>query len=177
MAKTELITTLHKGTNTDIDVFPNIKKQNIPNQAIDESKLDPTLLQKITPVVANPTVAGSESDLTSIQIGDTKYKVTGGGGGGSEVIANPTLVGDEDSLTGLEVDGTKYKVSGERDITSQEIAEYFDICNVQASVEEEGDELVLELENVGVDYEDGKPVLIFNADNVEVENKVLEIEE
>lgn len=76
MAKIELITTLHKGTNTDIDVFPNIKQQNIPNQAIDESKLDPVLLQKITPVVANPTIVGSEADLTSIQVGDTKYKVS-----------------------------------------------------------------------------------------------------
>ena len=81
MAKTELITTLHKGANTDIDVFPNIKKENIPSASIDESKVDPALLQKITPVVANPTIVGSEADLTSIQVGDTKYKVTGGGGG------------------------------------------------------------------------------------------------
>ena len=174
MAKTELITTLHKGANTDIDVFPNIKKQNIPEQAIDESKLDPALLQKITPVVANPTVVGSESDLTSIQIGDTKYKVTGGGGGGSEVIANPTLVGDEDSLTGLEVDGTKYKVSGgssDLDITGEEIDTYFEACEVQAAFEDD----VLVLVNADYDTDEGTSI-IFSAANVSIDNDTLVID-
>ena len=36
-----------------------------------------------TTVVANPTLAGTEADLTGLQVGDTKYKVPAGGGGGS----------------------------------------------------------------------------------------------
>ena len=34
-----------------------------------------------TTVVANPTLAGTEADLTGLQVGDTKYKVPSGGGG------------------------------------------------------------------------------------------------
>jgi hypothetical protein len=33
-----------------------------------------------TNVVANPTLAGTEADLEGLQVGDTKYKVDGGGG-------------------------------------------------------------------------------------------------
>ena len=33
-------------------------------------------------IVANPTLDGTEDSLAGLQIGDTKYKVTGGGGGG-----------------------------------------------------------------------------------------------
>ena len=36
-----------------------------------------------TTVVANPTLVGTEANLTGIQIGDTKYKVPTGGSGGS----------------------------------------------------------------------------------------------
>lgn len=56
-----------------------------------------------TKVVANPELAGTEDNLTGLQVGDEKYKV-------SEVNANPTLAGTEAELTGLQVDGTKYKV-------------------------------------------------------------------
>lgn len=35
-----------------------------------------------TEVIANPTLAGTESALTGLQVGDTKYKVEGGGGSG-----------------------------------------------------------------------------------------------
>lgn len=34
-------------------------------------------------VIANPTLAGTEANLTGVQIGTTKYKVPSGGGGGS----------------------------------------------------------------------------------------------
>lgn len=57
-------------------------------------------------VVANPTLAGTESDLTGLEVDGTKYKVSSG----TEVQANPTLAGTEAELTGLEVGGTKYKV-------------------------------------------------------------------
>lgn len=36
-----------------------------------------------TEVIANPTLAGTEADLTGLQIGDTKYAIPSGGGGGS----------------------------------------------------------------------------------------------
>lgn len=62
-------------------------------------------LAEITKVQANPTLVGTESALTSIEIGGTKYKV-------DEVVANPTLAGTESALTGLQVGDTKYKVSG-----------------------------------------------------------------
>ena len=39
-----------------------------------------------TTVVANPTLAGTEADLTGLQVGDTKYKVPEGGGGGGGVL-------------------------------------------------------------------------------------------
>lgn len=37
------------------------------------------LFMKKSDLVANPTLAGTESDLTGLQVGDTKYKVGGGG--------------------------------------------------------------------------------------------------
>ena len=64
-----------------------------------------------TTVIANPEMSGDEDDLVGLQVGNTKYKVSGEGGG-SEVIANPTLEGDEDSLNSIEIDGTKYIVEG-----------------------------------------------------------------
>lgn len=59
-----------------------------------------------TGVSANPTLAGTEADLTGLQVGSTKYKVPSG----TTVNANPTLAGTEAELEGLEVGGTKYKV-------------------------------------------------------------------
>ena len=64
-------------------------------------------IELIPEVVANPTLAGTESDLESLQVGDTKYKIPSGG---TEVVANPTLAGTEADLTGLQVGATKYKV-------------------------------------------------------------------
>ncbi len=45
-------------------------------------------LEELIPsgVVANPTLAGTEADLTGLQVGDTKYKVPEGGGGGALVV-------------------------------------------------------------------------------------------
>lgn len=61
-----------------------------------------------TTVVANPTLEGTEPDLTGLEVDGTKYAVPQGGG--STVVANPELSGDEPDLTGLEVEGNKYKV-------------------------------------------------------------------
>ena len=62
-----------------------------------------------TEVEANPTLSGSEADLTAIKVGGTKYKVPQGSTG-TEVEANPTLSGSEADLTAIKVGGTKYKV-------------------------------------------------------------------
>ena len=58
-----------------------------------------------TSVVANPTLAGTEDELSGLEINGTKYKVSG-----ENVVANPTLAGTEAELNGLEVGSTKYKV-------------------------------------------------------------------
>ena len=63
---------------------------------------------KITEVAANPTLAGTESNLEGLQVGSTKYKVPQG----TPVEANPTLAGTEANLEGLQVGETKYKVGG-----------------------------------------------------------------
>jgi len=38
-------------------------------------------------IVANPVLSGGEASLTSFQVGETKYKIDGGGGGGTEYTA------------------------------------------------------------------------------------------
>ena len=59
-------------------------------------------------VEANPTLAGTESALTGLDVDGTKYKVEQP----TEVVANPTLAGTEANLEGLQVGNTKYKVGG-----------------------------------------------------------------
>lgn len=61
-----------------------------------------------TEVIANPTLVGTEPDLTGLQVGDDKYKVPDPG---TTVVANPTLAGTESDLVGLQVGDTKYKIS------------------------------------------------------------------
>lgn len=56
-------------------------------------------------VIANPTMAGTEDELTGLEVDGTKYKITGGGGGTSDYtqltnkpsINNVTLNGDKTS--------------------------------------------------------------------------------
>ena len=54
-------------------------------------------------VVANPTLSGSEPDLSGLEVDGVAYKV-------SDVVANPTLSGSEPDLSGLEVDGVAYAI-------------------------------------------------------------------
>ena len=61
-----------------------------------------------TVVTANPTLVGTESDLTGLEVDGTKYAVPQG----TEVVANPTLVGDEEDLESIQIGNTKYKISG-----------------------------------------------------------------
>ena len=71
-----------------------------------------------TVVVANPELVGTESDLTGLQVGNTKYKVPQP----TTVEANPTLDGTESALTGLKVGSTKYKVSGGTKLYKHELS-------------------------------------------------------
>ena len=57
-------------------------------------------------VEANPTLAGTEAELTGLQVGDTKYKVPQG----TQVVANPDPAGTTE-LTGLQIGDTKYKIN------------------------------------------------------------------
>ena len=85
-------------------------KRLIPKRDIDyleelkANHSDPSASWGGTEVVANPTLAGTEGDLTGLQVGDTKYKVP------DEVVANPTPGVDDTALTGLQVGDTKYKI-------------------------------------------------------------------
>lgn len=57
-------------------------------------------------IKANPTLSGTEPDLTGLEVSGDKYAVPAQ----IPVVANPTLAGTEADLTGLEVDGVKYAV-------------------------------------------------------------------
>lgn len=48
----------------------------------------------IPEVVANPVLEGTEGDLTGLQVGNTKYKVPSGGGGGSQLYLNHITIND-----------------------------------------------------------------------------------
>ena len=65
---------------------------------------------KLVAVSANPTLAGTEADLTGIEVGGTKYKVSSGGGSGTTVVANPTLQGGEADLTSITIGNTNYAI-------------------------------------------------------------------
>lgn len=53
-----------------------------------------------TNVVANPTLVGTETSLTGLQVGDTKYKVSQGSGGQKEIVTlNFVLDGQSHNIT------------------------------------------------------------------------------
>ena len=64
-----------------------------------------TYYSSLTPVTANPTLAGTESALTGIQVGSTKYKVesglptTGGTMTGAIIGANGDILKDFNNTT------------------------------------------------------------------------------
>ena len=74
-----------------------------------------TALSEKSEVVANPTLAGTESALTGVEVDGTKYKV-------EEVAANPTLTGTETTLSSLQVGSTKYKVPTDMTFTNVSVA-------------------------------------------------------
>lgn len=52
-------------------IYPKIIEECLPSDIADK-------IEDATKVTANPTLDGTESDLTSLEVGDTKYKVDGG---------------------------------------------------------------------------------------------------
>ena len=92
---------IYNSSYTGAEVDASVAK----TQAITKT---PQQINDLNQVVANPTLAGTEADLTGLQVGNTKYTVPQG----TPVVANPTLAGTEADLTGLQVGTTKYKVPG-----------------------------------------------------------------
>lgn len=60
-------------------------------------------------VEANPTLAGTEADLTGLSVNGTKYKVPSGGSGSGTVVANPSTNATEE-LSTIRIDGTTYSI-------------------------------------------------------------------
>lgn len=82
-------------------------------------------------VVANPTLAGTESDLTSIQIGSTKYSIPSGGGSGTTYTA-----GDGINITSgnaIKVDESVVRIKSftRTQITDTTLKGLFDAGNTQ----------------------------------------------
>ncbi len=85
-------------------------------------------------VVANPTLAGTEADLTGLQVGDTKYKVSSGGGviyrytislfaeGGYNVLDKITVLSSENYDLGEEGAVTTFLPN----LTQLQLKELFD---------------------------------------------------
>lgn len=67
-------------------------------------------LMKNIDVAANPSVTSSAPVLSSIRIGGYNYRLSSGGGGGSEVIPNPDTPTPQDRLYEVQIDGAKFIV-------------------------------------------------------------------
>jgi len=92
-------------------IVPPFNKDDIKDiavEAVQEAYADGRIVDHGTYVEANPELAGTESELTGLQVENTKYKVPQP----TTVEANPELAGSEATLTGLQVGNTKYKVAG-----------------------------------------------------------------
>ena len=66
----------------------NVRNKDDINAILDEMtalNIGEQISSSGTNVVANPTLAGTEADLEGLQVGDTKYKVGGSGGGVVEI--------------------------------------------------------------------------------------------
>ena len=68
------------------------------------------LTEDITEVVANPTLAGDEAELTGLQVGDTKYAMPQGGGG-SKLYAHSLMISYSNTTTGDNLTGTAYLIT------------------------------------------------------------------
>lgn len=75
----------------------NVRNKDDINAILDEMtalNIGKEISDAGTTVIANPTLAGTEADLTGLQVGDTKYKVGGTGGGG---VMKVTYTYDEEA--------------------------------------------------------------------------------
>lgn len=65
-----------------------------------------------TTVVANPTLAGTEADLTGLEVDGTKYKVSSGSGGGSSTPLLEDIVDSAGNKRFVEGEATPETISG-----------------------------------------------------------------
>lgn len=100
MGKQKQVIVLRDKYKSTVPVYPKIIDECLPTETLGK-------IEKATKVEANPTLAGTESDLTGLKIEDTAYKIPTP----TTVVANPTLAGTEADLEGLQVGDTKYKIS------------------------------------------------------------------
>lgn len=87
-------------------------------------------------VIANPTLAGTEAELTGLQVGDTKYKVGGGGSELGEVITiDSTNFKAYDTYFGTSIGGGLYRVGiiFNNKTTNEK---YCIVCNTETNLEE-----------------------------------------
>ena len=91
-------------------VYPKVVEECLPEDIA-------TKIENSTKVTANPTLAGTEAELTGLEVGDTKYKVPTP----TTVVANPELAGTESDLEGLQVGETKYKIGGGKQLYQHNI--------------------------------------------------------
>ena len=70
----EIITTLHPDNNPNDDLFPNVKKENIPSKAINLSKLSPEVQAKL-PKVINTDEVLPATKLKYLEIDGITYSI------------------------------------------------------------------------------------------------------
>lgn len=83
--------------------------------------------QDATEVVANPVLAGTESDLTGLEVAGTKYKIpTGGAGGGTQLYLHKivaTIQNSGDVITDITVEFSLY-LTNSNEITINDLRNY-----------------------------------------------------
>ncbi len=70
----EIITTLHPENNPNDDLFPNVKKENIPSKAINLEKLSDEVKNKLPKVISSDTLLPA-TKLKYLKIDDVTYSI------------------------------------------------------------------------------------------------------
>lgn len=80
-----------------------VSRAKVKSAGADEQEIIDVINDQIK---VNPTLAGTEPNLTGLQMGDDKYANPEG----TIVVANPTVSQDDATLTSLKIDDTNYKL-------------------------------------------------------------------
>ena len=70
----EILATLHPENNSNDDLFPNVKKENIPSKAINLDKLSPEVQAKL-PKVINTNEVLPATKLKYLEIDGITYSI------------------------------------------------------------------------------------------------------